>query len=315
MLLAALLCIAFWFPSGFGVQSLIELSPSGLDSLLQDYAFRAFGKRAKTGIVYDGIVPSNLTGIKVAALRLRSGSMRRRGVKSFKEFEIPIGLIEQPYVERLVLVYHNLGNWSELYYPLPGYTYLSPVLGMLAYNAYNLSAKDLPELDLRASKEPMRINFSFSQTTNQEASPKCVHFDLDGSPEFDNVVDKNACFATKQGHFSIVVEVGGAAPAPAPRNGAPGNGGNHGRGDGDGKNRKKVYAIVGSVVGGMVCLVVLLGCLFICLKRCRDRKKRGKMEATADLDVPLRMAIVGNTKAPVASEIRTRPMLEDDYLI
>ncbi|KAK4370280.1 hypothetical protein RND71_009755 [Anisodus tanguticus] len=46
-----------------------------LDSVLQDYAFRAF-VRPRTGIPYDGNVPSNFTGINVVVLRLRSGSMR-----------------------------------------------------------------------------------------------------------------------------------------------------------------------------------------------------------------------------------------------
>ncbi|TXG65781.1 hypothetical protein EZV62_007056 [Acer yangbiense] len=74
--------------------------------------------------VYNGYVPSNLTGMKIAAMRLRSGSLRTRGVKIYKEFGIPIGVTES-YVERLVLVYQNLGNWSKTYYPLPGYTLVS----------------------------------------------------------------------------------------------------------------------------------------------------------------------------------------------
>ncbi|KAL0458959.1 UNVERIFIED_CONTAM: hypothetical protein Slati_0523100 [Sesamum latifolium] len=101
------LCVILCF-HGVISQTSRALSARELDSLLQDYAFRGF-VRPKTGIVYDGKVPSNLTGIGVAALRLRSGSLRQRGV-SYKEFHIPAGLVEQPYVERLVLVYHNLGH-------------------------------------------------------------------------------------------------------------------------------------------------------------------------------------------------------------
>ncbi|KAA8543625.1 hypothetical protein F0562_021629 [Nyssa sinensis] len=166
--------MCLWSPL-FRAQS-PELSARALDSLLQDYAFRAF-LPPKTGIPYNGRVPSNLTGIKVSALRLRSGSLRKRGFSSFKEFHIPIGVVEQPYVERLVLVYHNLQNWSSLYYPLPGFTYLAPVLGLLAYDASNLSASDLSELDIRASQNPILITF-FNASSG--LSPKCVYFGLDG---------------------------------------------------------------------------------------------------------------------------------------
>ncbi|KAF8396976.1 hypothetical protein HHK36_018614 [Tetracentron sinense] len=78
-------------------------------SILQDYAFRTF-TNPRTGILYHGNVPSNLTGIEISAMRLRSDSLRTRGVKGYNEFEIPEGVVVQPYVERLVLVYQNLGN-------------------------------------------------------------------------------------------------------------------------------------------------------------------------------------------------------------
>jgi hypothetical protein len=48
-------------------------------------------------------------------MRLKSGSLRTRGVQNYKEFHIPIGVIEKPYVKRLVLVYQNLGIFSVLY--------------------------------------------------------------------------------------------------------------------------------------------------------------------------------------------------------
>nr|CAD1817451.1 unnamed protein product [Ananas comosus var. bracteatus] len=125
-----------------------------LDALLQDYAFRSF-HHPHTGIIYDGTVPNNLTGIKIAASRLRNGSLKKRGFANYKEFTIPTGIVVRPYVRRLVLVYQNLGNWSSFYYPLPGYTYLAPVLGLLAYDAANLSATHLPELDIVASNSPI----------------------------------------------------------------------------------------------------------------------------------------------------------------
>nr|GMD12316.1 uncharacterized protein LOC109173870 isoform X1 [Ipomoea batatas] len=154
------------FPIAFAVMMILvfpvgeaELSARSLDALLQEQAFRAL-VRPKTGVPYAGEAPSGLAGIGVSAVRLRSGSMRRKGFGNFKEFSVPVGVVAQPYVERLVLVYHNLGNWSDVYYPLPeGYVYLTPVLGLLAYDAANLSASELPELELRASENPMLIKF------------------------------------------------------------------------------------------------------------------------------------------------------------
>ncbi|KAK4419799.1 hypothetical protein Salat_2392800 [Sesamum alatum] len=284
-----------------------------LDSLLQDYAFRAF-VRPRTGIVYDGKVPSNLTGIGVAALRLRSGSLRLRGV-SYKEFHIPAGVVEQPYVERLVLVYQNLGNWSSLYYPLPGYTFLAPVLGLLAYDATYLSATNLPELEIEALGDPISITFPDVQSGHSRVPAMCVYFGFNGSVRFNSVVKGNTCLTTSQGHFSIVVE-SIAAPAPAPRGGGGGRGGAGGGSTsiGGGKWRnKKVWIISCAVIGGAA-LLVLLALIFAYVKRCRRRKKIQRMEDAAELGVPLPMTRVGYTKVPVALETRTRPLLENEYL-
>lgn len=68
-----------------------------LDSILQGYTYQAY-VRPRTGVVYNGTVPSNLTGITISALRLRSGSLRTKGVHMFKEFEIPKEVREEPYV-------------------------------------------------------------------------------------------------------------------------------------------------------------------------------------------------------------------------
>ncbi|XP_010529952.1 PREDICTED: uncharacterized protein LOC104806655 isoform X3 [Tarenaya hassleriana] len=149
-----------------------------LDSLLQDYSFRGFGKRPKTGTPYDGPVPSDMTGIEVAALRLRSGSLRRKGFTNYKEFTIPKGVIVRPYVERLVLVYHNLGNW--------------------------------------ASGDPISILFSEVRPAPDGFAAKCVWLGEEGQINFSSVSSGKGCSTTKQGHFSIVVESISPAPPPKP---------------------------------------------------------------------------------------------------
>ncbi|RWW34170.1 hypothetical protein GW17_00001079 [Ensete ventricosum] len=279
-------------------------------SMLQDYAYRAF-VRPRTGVPYDGIAPSNLTGIKIAALRLRSGSLKQKGVEKYKEFGIPDGVVVvRPYVERLVLVYHNLGNWSSFHYPLPGYAYLTPVLGLLAYDAANLSATDLPELDIVASESPISINFTYVIPAPRGAIARCVQFGIDGSLDFGDLVSSNICSTRRQGHFVIVVNSSEIAPSPAPTL-APGPGPS--RVVGSKSKKSKVWKIVGGVVGGVVVLIFLA--LLVCLMhRRKHNKKVARMEQHADEGVSVHTTRVGNTHVPVALETRTQPMLENELV-
>ncbi|XP_050382122.1 uncharacterized protein LOC126799050 [Argentina anserina] len=285
-----------------------QLASGPLDVLLQDYAFRAF-VHPKTGVPYDAQVPSNLTGIQIAALRLRSGSLYRRGVV-YKEFEFPKGVDETPYAERLVLVYQNLGNWSMAYYPLPGHSYLAPVLGLLAYDAIDLSAKNLPYLDIKAGDNPIKIKFQDVKPHPDGSVVKCVTFNLDGTIDFSDVGSGNTCSAVQQGHFSIVVEFVAPAPSPVtsitPPSPAPG-------GRGKKKSNSKTWIIVGSVLGGLA-LLALLAFLVLWVRKCRERKHLEEMEKAADLGEALHMTTVGDTKAPSATVTRTQPTIEHDYV-
>ncbi|XP_042446503.1 uncharacterized protein LOC122031452 [Zingiber officinale] len=285
---------------------------SSLNTLLQDYAYRAL-VRPITGVTYNGTLPMNLTGMRIAAVRLRSGSLRRKGI-SYKEFQIPLGLIVQPYVERLVLVYHNLGNWSSFYYPLPGYTYLTPVLGLLAYDATNLSAINLPELSIVVSGLFISINFTSVTPVRSGAIARCVWFGVNGTSNFQELVSSNTCSSIYGlGHFSIVVDSSEIAPSEAPSL-LPGPGpGPVPSPSGSKNSNSKAWRIVGGVVGGLVALVVLT--LFVyCIHRARKKKKMVQLEQHADAGVPLQTARIGNTPIPVASGTRTQPLLENELV-
>nr|XP_043619309.1 uncharacterized protein LOC122591156 [Erigeron canadensis] len=279
----------------------------GLDAILQDYGYRAF-VRPKTGVEYDGVPPLNLTGIRVSVMRLRSGSLFTRGVKMYNEFVIPVGVIETPYVERLVLVYQNLANWSMVYYPLTDYVYLAPVLGLLAYDATDLTAKNPKELEIRASEEPIEIEFTLTRSVPDGSVARCVLFGLNGTVSFTNVESGNKCVTYEQGHFSIVVE--SIAPSPAPAEQPPGPTPSH---QGGGGNGSRVWIIVGSIVGG-IALLVLLALLILWVWRFNKRKKMRRMEKAADAGEALHMTMVGNTKAPLATTTRTQPTLETEYV-
>ncbi|KAF1877356.1 hypothetical protein Lal_00038272 [Lupinus albus] len=72
---------------------------------------------------------------------------------------------------------------------------------------------------------------------------ECVWFDLNGSFNFNNVIKSNMCYASQQGHFSIVVK----SNAPL----SP-------KGEGEKSKSNKVWIIiVGSLVGGIAMVVVL----------------------------------------------------------
>ncbi|KAI3473865.1 hypothetical protein Pfo_028046 [Paulownia fortunei] len=284
-----MMLLSMWLFCSLTVVSLQSSTTSisdaqALDALLQDYAYQAF-VRPRTGVVYDGVVPSNLTGIQVSAMRLR-------------KFAIPVGVLEQPYVERLVLVYQNLGNWSMTYYPLQGYMYLAPVLGLLAYDASDLMAKNLPELDIKASGQPISIKFSKLRTVPDGSVPKCVIFDLSGSVNFSNVLSDNICTTFQQGHFSIVVE--SIAPSPIPVSPIPMTPPQPGGAPSQGPMRD-------------------LHC-WLCWDFCslgvqvQAQEEMHQMERAAEIGEALHMTTVGSTKAPAATGTRTQPTLETEYV-
>ncbi|RLM69045.1 uncharacterized protein C2845_PM17G00190 [Panicum miliaceum] len=295
--------------SGVAAQSQPPSPARILDATLQDYAYRAF-VRPRTGIVYNATLPANLTGIAVSAVRLRSGSLRRKGFADYFEFGIPTGVVVQPHVERVVLVYHNLGSSSDHYYPLPGYAYLAPVLGLLAYDAANLSAVGLQELNIVASGSPISVTFSNVRAVpSGSAPPRCVVFDLNGVPQFRDLEATNLCSTFRQGHISIVVNSSEVAPAPAPPGAiappVPTPGGQN-------KGNSKAWKIAISVVGAAVALG-LLAALLLCLARYKRDKKLEVMERNAEVGETLRMTQVGRTQAPVALGTRTQPVIENDY--
>ncbi|KAK8926384.1 hypothetical protein KSP39_PZI018627 [Platanthera zijinensis] len=282
-----------------------------LDSLLQDYAYRAF-VRPRTGTPYDAVVPSNLTGIKLAVLRLRNGSLKSRGFHGFKEFDIPTGIVVQPYVKRLAFVYQNLGVRSSFYYPLLGFSYLSPVLGLLAYNAANISAINLPELDIMASKSPISIEFTDVKPAPSGFTAKCVKFDLNGSAVFTDLVSGTVCSTFLQGHFAIVVNSSEISPSPSP---SPSPAGipipSHVPGKG---HHSKVWKIAVSIAGGIAGLLLLILLVVWLASSYRKKRKLMAMQKREDVGEVLRMSQVGNTRVPVAPMTRTQPAIETDYV-
>ncbi|XP_009596802.1 uncharacterized protein [Nicotiana tomentosiformis] len=297
------------------ISTLDSPAKSSIDSLLQEYAFKALSwPKTKTGTAYNGSVPSNLAGIRISALMLRRDSLKWRGYGYFNEFIIPTGITEEPHVTRIVLVYQNLGNWSSFYYPLHGYTYLTPVLGILAYDAMDMCAKNKPELQVHALEFPINIKFSNVQPAPEGSLIKCFRFYSNNSVEFGNVTNGNECSTRKQGHFGIVAELK-IAPSPSP--------------SADGNNNQ-LSSTVWTISLGFVGFA-FLGILYIVAQKFILVERRVVFEDSAaiifepllgagaaieqaEVTLPLPLPDEGPSRRLPESDYATRPLPENDYV-
>ncbi|PHT57918.1 hypothetical protein CQW23_00281 [Capsicum baccatum] len=276
-----------------------------LDLVLRDNTFRYYNtKKFRTAKLYPVHLPSNLSGIKVDSVRYRCGSLARYGAK-IKEFKLPIGVSIQHCAERVLLVRQNLGsNWSSIYYDnyeLSGYQLISPVLGLLAYNAGDdIVTSSTPfELEFHFDKIPITIDFTnTTRLANSTSStpgiiPLCANFERDGKVTLTQQASQNVCYAKKQGHFGLVIET----PLIPLKN----------------KRESKWKLAIGSSIGAALG-AFLLGLLLIAIFA--KVKKKARMEELvrrAYEEEALQVSMVGHVRAPTAAGTRTVPTIEHEY--
>ncbi|KAE8658298.1 hypothetical protein F3Y22_tig00116971pilonHSYRG00099 [Hibiscus syriacus] len=150
--------------------------------------------------------------MNVDTVRFRCGSLHRYGAQ-VKEFHLGSGVIVQSYAERVMVVRQNLGyNWSSIYYAnydLSGYQLVSPILGLLVYNAdSDLSFGSPFELGILAIDKPIKIDFSnVTKASNITGLlPLCASFEGNGKLTLKNQVSSNVCVASRHGQFGLVVK-------------------------------------------------------------------------------------------------------------
>ncbi|GFP86676.1 hypothetical protein PHJA_000811400 [Phtheirospermum japonicum] len=251
-----------------------------LDTTFHDSAFRALihHHHPQTGTLYNTILPKNLSGIKVSFLRLRSRTLWRKGA-NFSNFIIPPKTRPVPHVKRILIVYHNLGNWSSLYYNVSGYALISPVIGFLVYNASNLDLSKLIELNNTLGK-PVSVEFQNSTlATNRRRF--CASFGGFGKFTLTEMsFSDNVCYSENEGHFSIVVPF-----------------------------RKKIrpFWIMGFAAG--LVGVVAMGVAGTVAVGSFVRRRNQEMEKEADGEC-LETYRIGDSKMPRAKVTRTQPVLE-----
>ncbi|KAI3690064.1 hypothetical protein L2E82_48039 [Cichorium intybus] len=201
-------------PTKFVIQAHGIKSTRLLDLVIRYYTFKSY-KSFKTGTSYNVHLPSNLTGINVSTVKYRCGSLKRYGA-SINEFHLGVGVDVHPYVERVLVVTQNLGNnWSNIYYDnyndLVGYKLVSPVLGLLAYNAGD-DTKFNVQFEVKIQSPDVngiRIDFSNYTMKNNTFHGKikmCATFGDDGKVTLEKEVAPNICATTSQGHFGMVVQ-------------------------------------------------------------------------------------------------------------
>ncbi|WCJ26123.1 hypothetical protein M5689_007964 [Euphorbia peplus] len=279
----------------------INSSSPSLDLLIRDYTFKSYNFHLQTGIVQTINFPSNLSGIKVDTARFRCGSLRRYGAR-VNEFHLGTGVIIQPCVERVMLISQNLGlNWSFKYYSnydLKGYTLVSPVLGLFAYNAgtdFKSNLSNPFDLQIIARETPISINFTrlshnFTKLLPPISPIMCASFEDNGKVTLKQL-SNNICVTTRNGHYGLVVESPLEMEPP-------------------GTEPRKISlwkVVVGSTVGsalGVFLLCLLLVAMFVKVKK---KAKMEEMERRAYEEEALQVSMVGHVRAPTANATRTLP--------
>ncbi|XVF80168.1 hypothetical protein PTKIN_Ptkin15bG0049500 [Pterospermum kingtungense] len=263
--------------------------PDALDALFHSLANQTLMKH-HTGTLKKVPLPSNLSGMEVSVIRLRSGSLWNRGTNT-SIIKIPPRVRTLHYVKRLAIVYDNLGNWSSKYYHIPGYSLVSPVVGFNVYDYSNLTSLGDEKITLITRNEPIVIHFPNVEAKDRQVTElKCVEFGDGGSVlEFKNMTERNVCVTGKTGHFSVAVS---SMPME--------------------KERVWKWWVIGFVAGAIgLVFLVSVGVIIVGMGR---RMKVKTMEKESDTAVALDTFWVGGDKMPSASMIRTQPVLEHDYV-
>ncbi|ESW20759.1 hypothetical protein PHAVU_005G012300 [Phaseolus vulgaris] len=273
-----------------------------LDLIIRDHTFKVLlDKNLRTAIPQSVDLPANLSGIGVDAVRFRCGSLRRYGAE-LKEFHLGTGVTVHPCIERVMLIRQNMGhNWSSIYYAnydLSGYQLVSPIVGLLAYNADDDANSSNPfQLGIVAGERAMTIDFTNTTKLSKEdgMKPLCASFEGDGRMTLakGNPSTPLVCVAKRHGHFGLVVE----SPPDEFRN----------------RPISRWKVAVGSTIGAALG-AFLLGLLLVAmLVRVKKRSRMVEMERRAYEEEALQVSMVGHVRAPTAHGTRTTPIIEHDY--
>lgn len=269
-------------------------STYSLDLLIKEYTFKSYSKNYfRTAELQAVKLPGNLSDIRVDIARYRCGSLRRYGAR-IHEFHLGVGVTVQPCVERVLVVRQVLGfNWSSIFYSnydLSGYQLVSPVLGLLAYNA----GKDPFQVGVHAGENPITVNFSSITRIDQKPGIVSLCASFGGNRELTilGTAGQSLCRVTGHGHFGLVTEL---PPVQMRRR----------------VSRWKVA--VGSSIGAALGAFLLSLLMVALLVKAKKKSRREEMERRAYEEEALQVSMVGHIRAPTAAGTRTMPIIEHGY--
>ncbi|XP_022147172.1 uncharacterized protein LOC111016185 [Momordica charantia] len=250
--------------------------------------------KPRTGLVYNITLTSNFSGVQVSYIRLRSASFWVRGV-NLSWVSIPPRVTLVPFVKRIAIVFENLGNWSSIFYQVPGYTLVAPVIGFTVYdsssNATTLGKRKL-HLHIMGGGQILVKFHHKVEFGDKGIVPQCVKFGAGGVFQLKNMTGPSLCSATDHGHFSLVI--------PTPHV----------------KEKKKgvlwEWWVVG--FGGGLIGLGLMGLVLIWVLRVVRMRNIKDMEKAAEREVCFDTVWIGKSRMPSASMVRTLPALENSYV-
>eukprot|EP00249_Psilotum_nudum_P026984 c34181_g1_i1 orf=512-1576(-) len=283
------------------------------DRHFQQQAFTVFNHH-KTGQLYN---VSSIRGSTIQAVRLRTGSLKKRGI-IINEFTIVEGCHVGAPLQRVLLVYERFGT-SDLFPVKDGYESIVPVVGLFAYDATNLSTTQaLPKLSLATTEKNITVHFPLFKPS-ADVTVFCVYFeDNSVGVVISNLTSLGSCSTTRLGFFSLIARSLSRASVPAPEpaissalhnpRGSPF--GLSVRGKRSSGIRTKAWKIAVGSAAGILLLVLLCSMLAFAAMKYRRMKRFTLMEYHASQGESLQTALIRNTRAPAAGGTRTQPSLE-----
>ncbi|KAI5083723.1 hypothetical protein GOP47_0003466 [Adiantum capillus-veneris] len=289
---------------------------AGIDSNLHKYAVqRLLSGHFHTGVAYNVSLPPSLQGVRCQVMRLRAGSLHRRGL-SFNDFLIPKGARVHTGGPFVLMVYKSIPlSLTALLYTLPpGYTLISPILGLLVYTsltptAFNASSVEKSLTDM----PPISITIPIDESSvHSQDGPLCAFFDINGVLSLSSLSSPpSTCSSATLMDMALVLSSSSSSPPPPSNytsNGPPSS-----------KPRKaapaKAWRVALIAVLASFCGLAVMGATIMVGFRVLHKRHVAKMvKEPTDQQETLQTSVIGHTRAPTAASVRTKPTLETESL-
>ncbi|XP_020599651.1 uncharacterized protein LOC110039045 [Phalaenopsis equestris] len=266
-----------------------------LISTIKKNAFEAMDV-SLTDVEYKVPLQGNLTSVQASAMLIRNRTFWLKGA-NLSSFHLPPGIISNSFSRRVLLISYNLGhNLSNSLYTSSvesGFSLISPVVGLLAYDGGDATHSNRRELGFTLTGELIVIKIP---AWENRAVSYCARFGKRGYFSLEGEELNGCCLTKGPGSFGVVAKgLIGELPAAAPPPPAA-----------DAREKRWRMWMVGLGGAGSLALVswmaIWVGSL-VARRRVREMRKE------ADEGQVLDVMWIGGRKIPVAGLTRTVPVL------